>query len=335
VTTPPRPKVVVAISLVPSLLDRLAECDLTVVPSPAAAGGGGGEGLREAVADADGVLVSSHVPVTAEVMAAAPRLRVISTMSVGLDHIDLEAASRRGITVTNTPVLSDAVADLTLALITMLSRRLPEAMRAVADGGWTVPLGGDLAGKVLLLVGFGRIAQAVATRALAAAMRVIYVDPRDALPAMAGVERAATLAGALPEADVVSLHVDLNAGTRHLMGEAEFALMKPTAYLINTARGAVVDQRALTAAVTEGAIAGAGLDVLEDEPPHPGDPLLEASNVIIVPHIGSATIETRHAMATCAVDNLLQVLHGEGDPFVVYPLPPLQRSASGEPGHGG
>jgi glyoxylate reductase len=332
VTTPPRPQVVVAISLVPSLLDRLAECDVTVVAPGAAAGGGG---LRAAVGEADGVLVSSHVAVSAEVMAAAPRLRVISTMSVGLDHIDLEAAHRRGITVTNTPVLSDAVADLTLALITMLSRRLPEAMRAVADGGWTVPLGGDLAGKVLLLVGFGRIAQAVATRALAAAMRVTYVDPRDAVPAMAGVERAASLAGALPEADVVSLHVDLNAGTRHLMGAAEFALMKPTAYLINTARGAVVDQRALAAAVAEGAIAGAGLDVLEDEPPHPGDPLLEASNVIIVPHIGSATTETRHAMATCAVDNLLQVLRGEGDPFVVNRLPPLQRSASGEPGQGG
>ena len=157
----------------------------------------------------------------------------------------------------------------------------------------------------------------MATRALAAAMRVTYVDPRPAAPAMAGVERAETLAGALPEADFVSLHVDLNARTRHLMGGAEFALMKPTAYFVNTSRGAVVDQGALTAAVTEGVIAGAALDVLENEPPDPGDPLLKAANVIVVPHIGSATTETRHAMAACAVDNLLMVLRGEGNPFVV------------------
>jgi phosphoglycerate dehydrogenase-like enzyme len=312
---PTRPKVVVALALAPPLLDELAGCDLTMV-----APDGSDQGrFRTALADADGVLVNSNVPVDRAAMAAAPGLRVISTMSVGLDHIDLEAAAEQGIVITNTPVLSDAVADLTMALMTMLSRRLPQAMRAVADGGWSVPLASDLAGKVLLLVGFGRIGRAVAARALAAGMRVRYVDTMEIVPAVAGVSRAGPLAAALPDADFVSLHVDLNAETRGLVGRREFALMKPTAYFVNTSRGAVVDQTALTEAVTKGEIAGAGLDVLGDEPPRPDDPLLQDPNVIIVPHIGSATTETRQAMAACSVDNLLMVLRGEGDPFVVAP----------------
>jgi lactate dehydrogenase-like 2-hydroxyacid dehydrogenase len=323
-----RPKVVVALALARPLLDQLMECDLTIM----APGVAEDRGLGNALADAEGVLVSSNVSVDGDVMASAPNLRVISTMSVGLDHIDLDAARERGITITNTPVLSDAVADLTMALITMLSRRIPEAMGAVDGGGWSVPLGGDLARKQLLLVGFGRIGQAVAARALAARMRVTYVDTRDGLPAVSGVDRAGALAGALPDADFVSLHVDLNAKTRKLMGRQEFTLMKPTAFLVNTARGGVVDQAALTWAVTEGEIAGAGLDVLEDEPPLADDPLVRDPHVIIVPHIGSATTETRDAMAQCAVDNLLMVLHHEGSPFVVAPNERLQPVDGGRPG---
>jgi glyoxylate reductase len=311
--------VVVALPLAPDLLDRLDGCDVSVMAPGVAESGG----LAAVLADADGVLVSSNVTVDSGVMAAAPKLRVISTMSVGLDHIDLEAARERGITVTNAPVLADAVADLTMALVTMLSRRLPEAMAAVADGGWSVPLGRDVAGQVLLLVGFGRIGQAVATRALAAGMRVTYFDTRTSLPAVAGVERADSLAGALPGADIVSLHVDLNPATATLMGRAEFTLMKRTAFLVNTARGGVVDQAALRWAVTEGEIAGAGLDVLETEPPAPDDPLVHDPRVIVVPHIGSATTETRAAMARCAVDNLLMVLRHEGNPFVVAPVDTL------------
>ncbi|MGH7749760.1 MAG: NAD(P)-dependent oxidoreductase, partial [Candidatus Dormibacteria bacterium] len=177
--------------------------------------------------------------------------------------------------------------------------------------------GADLAGKVLLLVGYGRIGRAVAARALAARMRVRYVDTRAASLALPGVIRIEGLDAALPLADFVSLHVDLNAETRMLMCRKEFDLMKTTAFLVNTARGGVVDQSALTWAVTEGRIAGAGLDVLEDEPPLPDDPLLQDPNVIVVPHIGSATTETRTAMAQCAVDNLLMVLRREGSPFVV------------------
>jgi glyoxylate reductase len=309
-----RPRVVVALPLTPALLDQLTDYDVAIVPP-----GSDTTVMASAMAGAVGILVSSNVSVDRQVMAMAPDLRVISTMSVGFDHIDLVAAREREIAVTITPVLSDAVADLTIALMTMLSRRIPDAMRAVSDGQWSVPLGGDLSGKVLLLVGFGRIARAVATRALAAGMLVRYVDTRSGLPAMDGVEGVVGLEEGLRGADFVSVHVDLNAGTRHLMGRDQFRAMKPTAFFVNTSRGGVVDQPALVRALTEGQIAGAGLDVLQDEPPSPEDPVLTTPNVIIVPHIGSATVETRHAMARCAVDNLLSVLRGEGSPFVLPP----------------
>ncbi len=311
---PRRCKAVITVSLVPSLLDRLAEYDVTVL----SAARSDEATFQTAMAEAEGLLVSSSVAVDRQVMAWAPRLRVISTMSVGVDHIDLDSARERGILVTITPVLSDAVADLVLALMTMLARRIPDAMRAVTSGRWNdVPFGADLAGKVLLIVGYGRIGQAVAKRALAARMRVQYVDSRSDLPDIEAVGRVAELADGLREADFVSLHVDLNAATRNLMGPKEFTLMKPTAFFINTARGGVVDQSALVRALTEGEIAGAGLDVLQDEPPRLDDPLLRAPNAIIVPHIGSATTETRNAMAHCAVDNLLMGLRKQACPFAV------------------
>jgi lactate dehydrogenase-like 2-hydroxyacid dehydrogenase len=274
--------------------------------------------FQAALTEAEGLLVNSNVAVDRQVMDWAPRLRVISTMSVGVDHIDLAAARERGILVTITPVLSDAVADLVMTLVTMLARRIPEAMRAVTGGRWhEVPLGADLAGKMLLIVGFGRIGQAVATRAVATHMLVHYIDARNNLPTVDGVDRIAGLTEGLPEADFVTLHVDLNASTRNLIGHKELTLMKSTAFLINTARGGVVDQSALARALTEGKIAGAGLDVLQDEPPLPDDPLLRAPNAIIVPHIGSATTETRNSMAQCSVSNLLMGLRNEGHPCAV------------------
>ena len=309
---PRRHKAVIALPLVSSLLDQLAELDLSFLP----AGRSDEDAFQSALIDAEGLLVSSNVVVDRQVMEWAPRLRVISTMSVGVDHIDLTAARERGILVTITPVLSDAVADLVMTLMTMLARRIPEATGAVTSGRWRdAPLGSDLARKVLLIVGFGRIGQAVAKRAVAARMRVQYFDSRNELPSLDGVTRTVGLAEGLRQADFVSLHVDLNAGTQDLMGQEEFMVMKPTAFLVNTARGGVVDQSALTLALSEGRIAGAGLDVLQDEPPSPDDPLLRAPNVIIVPHIGSATTETRSAMAQCAVDNLLMGLRNEGRPF--------------------
>jgi phosphoglycerate dehydrogenase-like enzyme len=310
---PKRAKVVVALPLAQSLLDKLSEYDLTVLPPE----GFEPEALRTALVDAEGVLVSSNVSVDRDVIASTRRLRVISTMSVGIDHIDLDLARERGIMVTITPVLANAVADLAIALMIMLSRRIPEGMRAVAGGRWNeVSLGGDLANKELLIVGFGRIGQAVATRALAMGMRARYFDVRSGLPVVAGVERTGALGEGLRSADFVSLHVDLNEETRNFMGRAEFTVMKPTAFFVNTSRGGTADQAALAWALTEGEIAGAGLDVLQDEPPHPGDLLLEAPNTIIVPHIGSATRETRVAMAQCAVDNLLMGLRQEGSPFL-------------------
>jgi phosphoglycerate dehydrogenase-like enzyme len=305
-------KVVVAIPLAPELLERLAELDVAHIP-----GGRSDDSFEAAIADAEGLLVSSHVQVDRQVIESAPKLRIISTMSVGFDHIDVAAAHDRGIVVTITPVLSDAVADLTLALMTMLARRIPDAMSAVRADRWregATALGGDLAHKLLLVVGFGRIGHAVATRALAAKMRVEYVDLRSDLPAFEGVARRAGLSEGLRDADFVTLHVDLNDETRHLMGPAEFAMMKPTAFVVNTSRGGVVDQVALAKALTEGEIAGAGLDVLEEEPPLLDDPILSAPNCIVLPHVGSATIETRYAMAECAVDNLLQVLAGGESP---------------------
>jgi lactate dehydrogenase-like 2-hydroxyacid dehydrogenase len=308
-----RRKAVVAITLAQPLMDQLSVHDVTYLPTAR----WDKAALMAAVADAEGLLVSSHVKVDRDVIAAAPKLQVISTMSVGSDHIDVDAARERGITVTITPVLSDAVADLTMALMTMLSRRIPDGMRSVSESRWvegTAMLGSDLTRKVLLLVGFGRIGQAVANRALAAGMDVRYVDPRNDLPEAAGVSRVAGLAEGLEAADFVSLHIDLNPGTRNLMGPAEFASMKRSAFFVNTSRGGVVDQPALAAALTSGRIDGAALDVLVDEPPNPWDALLSAPNVIIVPHIGSATRETRDAMAQCAVDNLLMVLRGETSP---------------------
>jgi glyoxylate reductase len=313
--TEPR-EAVVATPLAEHLLDQLSVLDLTYLPTAR----WDNAALTTAVADAEGLLVSSHVTVDRGVIAAAPKLQVISTMSVGSDHIDVAAARERGISVTITPVLTDAVADLTMALMTMLARRIPEGMRSVSESRWvegTAMLGSDLARKVLLLVGFGRIGQAVAKRALAAGMDVRYVDPRNDLPAAAGVSRVAGLAEGLEAADFVSLHIDLNPGTRNLMGPVEFASMKRGAFFVNTSRGGVVDQPALAEALTNGQIDGAALDVLADEPPDPNDPLLRAPNVIIVPHIGSATRETRDAMAQCAVDNLLLVLRGEKSPFAL------------------
>jgi glyoxylate reductase len=302
-----RPKALAGFALGPRLVGQLGECDLTVIP-----GGWSDKAFANALRTTEGVLVNSHVPIDAAAIGSAPHLRVISTMSVGTDHIDLAAARAQQIAVTITPVLSDAVADVTIALITMLARRLPESMRAVTDGHWgEVPLGSDLAAKQLFIIGFGRIGRAVATRALAAKMRVSAFDTQKGSFGIDGVERVRDLRGGLRAADFVSLHVDLNKTTQHLIGRDQIDEMKSTAFLINTSRGAVVDQQALLSALADGKIAGAGLDVLEEEPPRADEPLLAVPNVIIVPHIGSATVETRASMAQCAVDNLLAGLRGD------------------------
>ena len=279
--------------------------------------------LLAALSDIDGVLSTTRVPFDAEVFAAAPQLRVVSNFGVGYDNVDVPAATRHGVLVCNTPgVLSDAVADLTMGLIIALARRLIDSERSVREGQWmrgAAQLGSDLKGKQLGLIGLGRIGRAVAKRAEAFGMAVCFHDqfaePGDDF----GYCAYATFDDLLRESDFVSLHVNLNDETRKLIGARALALMKPTAYLINTSRGGVIDQSALVDALRAKRIAGAALDVLEREPPPEGEPILELPNVLLVPHIGSATRETRRAMLDLAVDNLLAALRGETPPCVVNP----------------
>jgi len=255
--------------------------------------------------------------------AAGTSLRIVANHAVGLDNIDLEACTRRGVLVSNTPdVLTAASADLTWGLLLAASRRIAEGDRLVRAGrpwSWAplFLLGREVSGRTLGIVGLGRIGQAVAARARGFDMRVLYHSRRrrpDAERAL-GVEPR-ELGELLADADAVSVHVALTEGTRHLFGAREFATMKETAVLVNTSRGAVVDEAALARALAAGRPFAAGLDVYEREPQvHPA--LLELENVVLAPHIGSATVETRTAMATAAARNVLAALAGDRPPDAV------------------
>jgi glyoxylate reductase len=249
---------------------------------------------------------------------------VVANVAVGFDNIDLAAARARGVWVTNTPdVLTEATADLTWALILAVTRRLVEADSFLRSGrwqGWALDLllGSGLQGRILGIIGFGRIGRAVARRAPAFGMEVVYSDPDEStasdLPA-----RRLTLDELLQLSSVVSLHCPLNAETHHLIDERRLARMRSDAYLINAARGPLVDEAALLRALESGRLAGAGLDVFEHEPElQPG--LVDCSNVVLLPHVGSATEETRSAMAELAARNVLAVLAGERPPTPVVGL---------------
>ncbi|UUY05888.1 D-glycerate dehydrogenase [Svornostia abyssi] len=263
--------------------------------------------LRRIAADADALITTLADRVNAELLDAAPRLKVVANYAVGADNIDVQAALRRDIAVGVTPdVLTDATADMTLALLLSVARHIPVAARTVTDGAWKTwepagHLGLELRGARLLVVGPGRIGRAVGERAAAFGMDVTYAG------------RDADLLAVLPDADVVTLHVPLSLDTRKLIGEAELAAMKPGALLINTARGGLVDQDALVDALERGHLGGAGLDVTTPEPLPPHDPLLELPNVLVLPHIGSATVTARHRMTELAVGNVLAAL--DGDPL--------------------
>jgi glyoxylate reductase len=277
--------------------------------------------LRVALANADAVLSMITDKIDAKAIAGAPRLRVISNMGVGVDNIDLEAATRAGIAVGHTPgVLTEATADLAFGLLMATARRIAEADRHVRAGKWRTwgpmtMLGHDVHSSTLGLIGFGAIGQAMARRATGFGMRVLYLKhsssklktPHDARLANA---IAVSLPRLLAQSDYVSIHVPLTAKTRHMIGAREFAAMKPGAILINTARGAVVEQAAMVAALKSGRLAGAGLDVTDPEPIAHRDQLLRFDNVVITPHIGSASIATRASMAAIAVDNILTGLSG-------------------------
>ncbi|HET8813918.1 MAG TPA: D-glycerate dehydrogenase [Solirubrobacterales bacterium] len=275
--------------------------------------------LLELVAGADAALTLLHDRVDEELLeAAGPRLRCIANVAVGYDNVDLNAAARHGVVVTNTPgVLDDATADLTWALILAATRRLCEGDRLVRSGrswswGMSFMLGSSLRGKLLGIVGLGGIGRRVAERARAFGMEVAYHSRQGApaeVEAALGAERM-PLERLLAEADVLSLHCPLTPQTHHLIGSEELEAMKASAVLINAARGPIVDERALAAALAAGRIAGAGLDVYEHEP-RVEPALLELDNVVLVPHLGSATVETRTAMAELAARNAIAVSRGE------------------------
>jgi glyoxylate reductase len=286
------------------------------------------EELHEAVGGADAVITLLHDTVDAQLLdAAGPQLKCIANVAVGYDNVDVAAATERGVVVTNTPgVLTDATADLAMALILIVTRRLGEGERLIRSGepwSWHMffLLGSSLAGKTLGVVGLGAIGQATARRARAFGMDIVYAGPR-----RASEETEAELGGAcrvpliqlLATADVVTLHTPLKPETRHLIDSPALRQMRSDAYLVNTARGPIVDGAALVKALRAHKIAGAALDVFEEEPDvHPG--LLELDNVVLIPHLGSATIETRTAMAVLAAENALAVLRGERPPTPVNP----------------
>ncbi len=280
--------------------------------------------LLQKVRGKDGLLCLLTDKIDAQFMAEGRDLKVISQIAVGYDNIDVDAASARGIRVGNTPgVLTDATADFTFTLLMAAARRLGEGIEYVRQGKWrtwglTLLLGQEVQGATLGLVGFGRIGQAVAKRARGFDMEIITTSRGRNLEAEKEFgARYCELDELLRAADFVSLHVNLNDETRHLIGSRELALMKPTAVLINTARGPVVDSEALYEALKNKQIAYAALDVTDPEPLPAWDKLLSLENIIIVPHIASATVSSRTKMGMMAVENLVVGLKGEPLPFPV------------------
>ncbi|WP_457963045.1 D-glycerate dehydrogenase [Arthrobacter sp. D1-29] len=282
----------------------------------------GREELLRRVAGADAVVSLLTERIDAELLdAAGPQLKVVANVAVGYDNIDVPACTERGVVATNTPgVLTEATADIALGLILTATRRLGEGERLIRSGqawkwGMFFLLGSSLQGKTLGVVGMGGIGQATARRAKAFGMEIVYQSRSEIDPAVAAElgARRVELDELLAISDIVSLHCPYGPATHHLISAEQLAAMKGSAYLINTARGPIVDEAALASALREGQIAGAGLDVFENEPTvHPG--LLELDNVVLVPHLGSATVETRTAMAMLAADNALAVLCGERPP---------------------
>jgi glyoxylate reductase len=277
--------------------------------------------LLTQVGQAEALAVTLADTVDTELLSHAGRLRVVAVYAAGYNNIDLQAATARGIMVTKTPdVLTETTADLTWGLMLAVARKIPEGERLVREARWsgwapTHVLGSEVHGRTLGIVGMGRIGRAVARRAAGFGMPVIYSSPR-----VLGRDeeqrfnaQAVSLPDLLAAADFVSLHVPLTEHTRHLIGKKELALMRTTAFLINTARGAVVDEAALAEALASGRLAGAGLDVYEHEPDiHPA--LLRLSNVVLLPHLGSSTAQTRLRMGMMVIENITAVLSGGQPP---------------------
>lgn len=270
--------------------------------------------LMELLQNVDGAIIGV-VPMTARVLESASNLKVVSMHGVGVDHVDLPAAARLGIVISNCPGTNDqAVADLTIGLMITTARNIPNVDRHVRQGGWGRHSGNELWNKTLGLIGMGRIGRGVSKRALGFDMQVIVYDPyvKQEQIDLPGV-RLTSLEEVIKQADFLSLHAVLNEETRNLMNLERFQMMKPSAYLINTARGGLIDEQALYQALTTKLIAGAALDVFVDEPPA-GSPLLELENVVLTPHIGAHTQEAIERMGVIAAKNVIQTLQG-GQPL--------------------
>ena len=303
-------------------IQEFAECDVwpedRPMPSPV---------LSERIAEAEGLLCLLTDRVDAALLSRAPKLRVVSTMAVGVDHVDLAACSERGIPVGNTPgVLTETSADLAFALLMTAARRVVEGTEYVKNGLWqtwspTLLLGQDIFGATLGIVGFGRIGQAMARRAQGFGMRVLVCHSRSLADEVLQAHQVegVSLETVVGESDFLSLHVPLTPATRHLINRDALSKMKRTAVLINTARGPVVDTEALCQALLEGKIAGAALDVTDPEPLPATHPLLSLKNCVIVPHVASASIATRRRMALMAVENLHAGLRRRCLPHCVNP----------------
>ena len=321
-----KPKVYVTRMIAQKALDMIAQvAEMKVwsgeLPPPR-------ESLLEEVRDVDGLLTLLTDKIDASVMQAAPRLKVISNLAVGYDNIDVAEATKRGIVVGNTPgVLTETTADFAFALLMAAARRVAEADAFTKKGQWKtwgpmLLLGQDIHHTTLGIIGLGRIGVELAQRARGFNMKVLYYDEirrSEEEEKQLGVEYIPELSTLLSQSDFISLHVSLTPKTRHLLGAAQFALMKPTAILINNSRGPVVDQKALYEALKSRQIFAAAIDVTEVEPIPLEDPLLTLDNIIITPHIASASIATRTKMATLAAANLIAGLRGQIPPHCVNP----------------
>ncbi len=300
-----------------------AGCDVVLSPYPRPATEAE---LLPLVANVDAALAGTDA-FTRRVLEAAPQLKIVSRFGVGYDSIDLAAADELGIWVTTTPGANEhSVADAAIALVLALARQLVPAVESTRAGKWDRPIGLELRGLTLGLVGFGRIGQQVAARARPFGMTVLVYDvvQNDAAARELGC-RYVSLDELLRASDFVSLHAPAHPSTRHLVDRRALALMKPTAYLINTARGELVDEAALAEALAQRRIAGAALDVFKQEPPHPANPLLSLPNLIPLPHIAGVTAQASLNMAQLAAENVLAALRGERPPFPVN-SPPHPRS---------
>ncbi|MFB0562749.1 MAG: 2-hydroxyacid dehydrogenase [Candidatus Lokiarchaeia archaeon] len=282
--------------------------------------------LIEHIKDAHGLITLLTDQIDAEIIKHGKRLIIISNVAVGYDNIDVETATKKGVYVTNTPgVLNDATADLAFTLLLAIARRIPEADTFVRSGQWkgwepNLLLGSDLKDKTLGIIGLGRIGSEVAKRAKCFKMKIVYHQPERDPEKEKGIGvRYVSLEELLSTSDFVSLHVPLTSETKGIIGKKELNKMKNTAYLINTSRGPVVDERALYEALTEGSIRGAALDVFDEEPINPDNPLLKLKNVVLTPHIGSATLETRTRMAVLAAENTVKALKNKIPTCLVNP----------------